>query len=154
MTPTCSAYGNLNEKDYKADQEFHRRCGVMTRRQALAVGTVWILMAASPLLAHHTWAVDRSHAVTVKGTITGVNWSNPHVEVFVDAKDDTGNVEKWTVGGPSPSRMTGSGFNRNVLKPGTVITAVGYRATDGTRLLRTETIALSDGQTLAFYGNR
>jgi hypothetical protein len=113
-------------------------------------------MVASPLFvfAHHTWAVDRTRAITVKGTITGVNWSNPHVEIFLDAKDDNGNVEKWTVGGPSPGRMTGSGWNKNILKPGAIITAVGYRATDGSRLLRTETVMLSNGQELAFYGNR
>jgi hypothetical protein len=113
-------------------------------------------MVASPLFvfAHHTWAVDRTRAITVKGTITGVNWSNPHVEIFVDAKDDNGNVEKWTVGGPSPGRMTGSGWNKNVLKPGALITAVGFRATDGSKLLRTETVTLSNGQELAFYGNR
>ena len=124
------------------------------RRQALAVAVIGVLMVASPLFAHHTWSVDRTHSVTVKGTVTGLSWSNPHVEIFVDAREENGNVEKWTVGGPSPSRLTDSGLNKTVLKPGDIITAVGYRATDGTRLLRTETIALSNGQTLSFYGNR
>lgn len=127
---------------------------MITRRYALAVGTVGILIGASPLLAHHTWAVDRTRAVTVKGTVTGFNWSNPHVEIFLDAKDDNGNVEKWTAGGPSTGRMAGSGLNKNILKPGDVITAVGYRATDGSKLLRVETIVLPNGQELAFYGNR
>ena len=125
-----------------------------TRRLALALGTVGVLMIASPLRAHHTWAVDRATPVTVKGTVTGINWSNPHVEIFVDARDDRGTVEKWTVGGPSPGRLTEAGVNKNALKPGDVITAVGYRATDGTRLLRTQSIALSSGQTVTFYGNR
>ena len=124
------------------------------RRRTLAVGTIGVLLAASPLWAHHTWAVDRARPVTVKGTVTGLNWSNPHVEIFVDAKDDNGNLEKWTVGGPSPGRLTESGLNKNIVKPGDVISAVGYRATDGTRLLRTETIGLSNGQTVALYGNR
>jgi len=130
------------------------RCEVTTRRQVLAVAVVGVFMVASPLLAHHTWSVDRARPVTVKGTVTGLNWANPHVEILVDAKDDNGNVEKWIVGGPSPNRLTESGLNKNVLKPGDNITAVGYRATDGSRLLRTETIALSNGQTLVFYGNR
>lgn len=127
---------------------------MITKRQALAVGTVGMLMVASPLLAHHTWAVDRTRAVTVKGTVTGLNWSNPHVEIFLDVKDDTGTVEKWTAGGPSTGRLAGSGWNKNILKPGDMITAVGYRATDGSKLLRVETIVLSNGQELAFYGNR
>ena len=125
-----------------------------TKRQALAVAVIGVLMVASPLFAHHTWLVDRSRSVTVKGTVTGLNWSNPHVEIFLDAKDDNGNVEKWTAGGPGPNRMTESGLNKNIVKPGDIITAVGHRATDGTRLLRTETILLPNGQTLAFYGNR
>ena len=124
------------------------------RRHVLAVGMVGILMVTSPLFGHHTWAVDRTRAVTVKGTITGLNWSNPHVEIFLDAKDDTGKVEKWTAGGPSTGRMAGSGWSKDVLKPGEVITAVGYRATDGSRLLRVETIVLANGQELAFYGGR
>src|SRR5262245_31412861 len=111
-------------------------------------------MVASPLSAHHAWSVDRARAVTVKGTVTGLNWANPHVEIFVDAKEDNGNVEKWTVGGPSPNRLSEAGLNKNIVKPGDVITAVGYRATDGTRLLRTDTITLSSGQTLNLYGNR
>jgi hypothetical protein len=127
---------------------------VITRRQALAVGTVGVLTVASPLFAHHTWAVDRTRAVTVKGTVTGFSWSNPHVEIFLDAKDENGNVEKWTAGGPSTGRMAGSGLNKDILKPGDTITAIGYRATDGSRLLRVETIVLSNGRELAFYGNR
>jgi hypothetical protein len=111
-------------------------------------------MVASPLLAHHTWAVDRTRAVTVKGTVTGLNWSNPHVEIFLDVKGDTGTVEKWTAGGPSPGRLAGNDWNKNILKPGDTITAVGYRATDGSKLLRVETIVLSNGQELALYGNR
>ena len=124
------------------------------RRRTLAVGTIGVFLAASPLWAHHTWAVDRARPVTVKGTVTGLNWSNPPVEIFVDAKDDNGNVGKWTVGGPSPGRLTESGVNKNIVKPGDVISAVGYRATDGTRLLRTEKIGLSNGQTVSLYGNR
>ena len=86
--------------------------------------------------------------------MTGLNWSNPHVEIFLDVKDDNGTVEKWTAGGPSTGRMAGSGWNKNFLKPGDMITAVGYRATDGSKLMRVETIVLSSGQELALYGNR
>jgi len=111
-------------------------------------------MIASPLFAHHTWAVDRTRDVTVRGTVTGVDWSNPHVSIFVDAKDEKGNVEKWTVGGPSTGRMAGSGWNKTTLKPGDVITAVGHRATDGSRLLRTQKVVMANGQELVAYGSR
>jgi len=127
---------------------------VITRLQALAVGTVGILMIASPLFAHHTWAVDRTEAITVKGTVTGFDWANPHVQILLDAKDDNGKVEKWTAGGPSTARMAGSGWNKNTLKPGDVITAVGYRATDRSNLLRVQKIVLSNGQELTGYGSQ
>ena len=127
---------------------------MITGLRALAVVTVGILTVASPSFAHHTWAVDRTRAVTLRGTVTGIDWSNPHVEIFLDAKDDNGKVEKWTAGGPSTGRMAGSGWNKNTLKPGDVITAVGHRATDGSRLLRTQKVVLSNGQELNAYGGR
>ena len=126
----------------------------MTRRQVLAVGTVGVFLVASPVFGHHTWAVDRTREVTVTGTITGFNWSNPHVEIFLDAKDEKGNVEKWTAGGPSTGRVAGKGWDRNLLRAGDIITAVGYRATDGSRLLRVEALTLSTGQRLALYADR
>ena len=127
---------------------------MITRLQALAVGTAGILLVASPLFAHHTWAVNRTQAITVKGTVTGFDWSNPHVQILLDAKDDNGKLEKWTAGGRSTARMAGSGWNKNTLKPGDVITAVGHRATDGSNLLRVQKVVLSNGHELTGYGNQ
>ena len=127
---------------------------MITRLQALAVGTVALLLVASPLFAHHTWAVDRTQAITVKGTVTEFDWSNPHVQILLDAKDDNGKLEKWTAGGPSTARMAGSGWSKNTLKPGDVITAVGHRATDGSNLLRVQKVVLSNGHELTGYGNQ
>ena len=69
-----------------------------SRLLALSVGTVAVLLFASSTFAHHTWAVDSSHAITVTGTVTGVDWSNPHVQIFVEGTDGNGKVEKWIVG--------------------------------------------------------
>ena len=125
-----------------------------TRLRAFAVATVGVLMVGTPLFAHHTWAVDRSHEMTVKGTVTGFDWSNPHVQISLDVKNGSGRVEKWTAGGPSTARMAGSGWGKETLKPGDTITAVGYRATDGSNLLRVQKIVLSSGQELNGYGNQ
>ena len=127
---------------------------MITGLRAIAVVTVGVLTVASPSFAHHTWAVDRTRDVTVKGTVTRVDWSNPHVQIFLDAKDDNGKVEKWTAGGPSTGRMEGSSWDKNTLKPGDMITAVGHRATDGSNLLRVRKIVLADGLELTGYGNR
>jgi Family of unknown function (DUF6152) len=109
-------------------------------------------MVASVSFAHHTWAVDTSHSITVKGTVTRFDWSNPHVQIFLDAKDENGHVEKWTAGGPSPSRMAGTGWDKNTLKAGDVITAIGHRATDATNLLKMDKAVLSSGRELVGYG--
>ena len=123
-----------------------------SRLQALAVGTVAVLLVATSSFAHHTWAVDSTRTVTLKGTVTGVDWSNPHVQIFLDATDNNGKVEKWTAGGPSPSRMAGTGWDKNTLKAGDVITAIGQRATDSPNLLKTQKVLLSSGKEMVAYG--
>ncbi len=120
--------------------------------QALSVGTVAVLLVATSSFAHHAWAVDTSRSISVKGTVTGIDWSNPHVQIFLDTKDSNGKVEKWTVGGPSPSRMAGTGWNKDTLKAGDVITAVGQRATDAPNLLKTQKVVLSSGREMVAYG--
>lgn len=124
----------------------------MRSRLLVAAGTIGVLMVASSLFAHHAWAVDTTRSITVQGTVTGVDWSNPHVQIFLDTKDDNGKVVKWTVGGPSPSRMAGTGWDKNTLKPGDVITAVGQRATDAPNLLKTQKVVLASGKELVAYG--
>ena len=123
-----------------------------SKLRALVVGTVAVLLVASSSFAHHVWAVDTSRSITVKGTVTGFDWGNPHVQIFLDTKDTNGKVEKWTAGGPSPTRMSGTGWDKNTLKAGDVITAIGHRATDASNLLRIQKVVLSDGRELRGYG--
>lgn len=127
---------------------------MITRLQVLAVGVIGILATAGPLFAHHQWPVDRSREVTVKGTVRGYNWSNPHVMIALEVKEDSGKVERWNVGGPSIERMVGNGWDRSTLKAGDVITATGYRFSDGSNILRLEKIVMSDGKEMFLYGRR
>ena len=124
----------------------------MTRLQVLALGIVGIVAAASPLFAHHSWPVDTSREITVKGTVTGYNWTNPHVMIGLEVKEDSGKTAKWDVGGPSTTRMAGNGWNTNTLKAGDVITAIGYRFTDGSNILRLQKVVMADGKELFLYG--
>jgi len=119
------------------------------RRLLLAAA---IMAMTAPLLAHHSWPVDFSREVTVTGTVTGYNWGNPHVMVGLDVKNDTGTIEKWSVGGPSTSRMEANGWHKNSLKIGDVITGTGYRFSDGQRILRLQKIAMPDGKVMLLYG--
>ena len=117
---------------------------------ALAVG----VLAAASVSAHHAWPIDRSKAVTVKGTVTAFNWSNPHVMIDLEVKTDAGKIEKWNIGGPSTERMTGNGWDRNTLKPGDVITGVGYRHSDGSNVVQLQKIVLASGKEMLLYGRR
>ena len=127
---------------------------MISRVQILALGTLAILVVASSSFAHHVWPVDQSREITLKGTVTGYNWANPHVMIGLDVKDDGGKVDKWNVGGPSTARMSGNGWDRNTLKGGEEITAIGYRFTDGSNILRLQKIVMSDGNEMFLYGRR
>jgi hypothetical protein len=91
---------------------------------------------------------------SVKGTVTQFDWGNPHVWINFEMTDDKGNIEKWSAGGPSPSRMANTGWGKETLKPGDQITAVGHRITDGTNNMRLVKVVLSDGRELICYGGR
>jgi hypothetical protein len=134
--------------------ELRRRCDMLARLHGIALGAFAILAAAGPLFAHHAWPVDRSKEVTVKGTVTAYDWSNPHVMIALDVRTSDGKVEKWNVGGPSTSRMAANRWDRNTLEAGDAITAIGYRFTDGSNVLRLEKIVMSDGKELLLYGRR
>jgi len=127
---------------------------VITRRQILAVGAVGIVSAASPLFAHHSWPVDNSREITVKGTVTGYTWANPHVMIGLDVQEASGKMEKWNVGGPSTTRMAGNGWDRNTLKMGDAITDIGYRFADGSNILRLQKIVMANGKELFLYGRQ
>ena len=124
----------------------------MTRRTVLVLAAVGIIAAASPLFAHHSWPVDTRRLVTVKGTVTDYNWTNPHVMFGLDVKDDGGKVQKWNVGGPSTARMSNNGWDKTTLKMGDVVTAIGYRFTDGQNILRLEKIVTANGKEMFLYG--
>ena len=78
-----------------------------------------LLTISIPLLAHHGGAsYDTAKTVTVKGTVTEYIWSNPHVFVKLDAKDDSGNAVHWIVEGQNPVSMMAIGWTKNTFKPG------------------------------------
>ena len=125
----------------------------MHTRTIVAVAAAAVL-GAGPSFAHHAWPVDRSKEVTVKGTVTSFNWANPHVMIDLDVKSDSGKIEKWNVGGPSPERMANNGWDKNTLKKGDVITGYGYRFTDGQNIVQLQRIVMGDGKEMFLYGRR
>src|SRR5579862_1736472 len=130
--------------------------GIMKiRLLTMATLAACLLTVSGAALAHHAWhGYDMVNLTTVKGTVTLFDWGNPHVWINLEVKNDKGGIEKWAAGGPSPSRMAGTGWDKNTLKPGDQITAIGHRIEDGTYSLRLEKVVLSDGRELPCYGGR
>lgn len=126
----------------------------MTRLQILTLALVALIVGTTPIFAHHSWPVNTSREVTVKGMVTGYDWGNPHVMMGLDVRTDDGKVEKWSVGGPSTTRMAANGWDKNTLKAGDVITAIGYQFSDGQKILRLEKIVMADGKEMFLYGRR
>ena len=92
---------------------------------------------------------DMAHSISVKGTVTSFQWANPHSMIYVDVKDDKGNIQKWAVetrGGPNV--LTRAGWNKDSLKPGDLITLFGHPAKDGSKSMRLERIVLANGKEL------
>lgn len=116
--------------------------------------TLSMLVTAAPGFAHHAWrGYDMKHVTTMTGTVTGFDFGNPHVWMDVDVKNDKGDIEKWSAGGPSPSRMANAGWTKETLHPGDQVTLVGNRISDGTFKLRLSHVVLADGRRLKCYGN-
>ena len=106
------------------------------------------LLVSSAVLAHHGEVnYDTEKEVSVKGTVTNFQFINPHVLISMDVKNDKGEIEKWTNEARSPSMLVRVGdWNKNTLKPGDVITAIGFRAKNGANVLRLKKIVTADGR--------
>jgi Family of unknown function (DUF6152) len=125
------------------------------RLPAIGTAAVWLMAICAPAFAHHAWhGYDMANLSTVKGTVTQFDWGNPHVWISFEALDEKGNIEKWSAGGPSPSRMANTGWDKDTLKPGDQISAVGHRIEDGTFYMRLVKVVLADGRELICYGGR
>jgi Family of unknown function (DUF6152) len=111
---------------------------------AVAVG---LLVVSGPMFAHHgSAAYETTKKTTVKGTVTNFEFINPHTEIDLDVKDDNNNVEKWRAEAGSPNLLARWGWSKNCLKPGDEITVVGYRAKNGSKILRSLKVTLPNGQ--------
>lgn len=108
-----------------------------------------LLLAAMPMLAHHSFAAeyDRSQPITLKGTVTKVEWMNPHARFYLDVKDEsTGKVTNWEFELGSPNGLMRQGWTRNSLKEGEVVQVQGSRAKDGSNLVNASNVSFENGK--------
>ena len=125
----------------------------MAKRALLPV--LLMVLAASRLLAHHSFAAefDASQPVELRGTITKMEWINPHSWIHMDVKDpQTGKVERWMVEGGAPNALLRRGWNRNSVVAGTKVVIEGFRARDGSNRANGRDVTLPDGKKL-FIGS-
>jgi len=110
-----------------------------------------LVAAALPLSAHHSWPVDTSRLVTVTGTVMDFAWENPHPMITLEVRTQDGKPETWSVGGPAINRMAANGWTKTTVKPGDVITGIGYQFSNGQKIVRLERVVLADGRELRVY---
>ena len=120
----------------------------------MAAIAVVVLVAGAPLVAHHSFAAefDGSKPVTLKGTVTKMEWINPHAWLHLDVKGPDGKVVSWAVEGGAPNALLRRGWTRNSVVAGTVVTVEGFRAKDGSNKANGREITLPDGKRL-FVGS-
>ena len=107
-----------------------------------------ILSAALPLSAHHSFAAeyDVTKPITVTGTVTKVEWTNPHARLYVDVKDDKGVVSNWNFEMGGPLQLKRLGWSRESVKPGDQIKIDGYMAKDGENRANVRNVVFADGR--------
>ena len=113
-----------------------------------ATAAFLVVAAFVPIRAHHSFAAqyDRGKPVTLKGTVTKVEWANPHIYFYMDVKTPDGKVEQWAVEGGAPNSLYRNGWRKDSLQAGNVVTVDGWLAKDGSKLANMRAVVLADGR--------
>ena len=112
-------------------------------------------LSAAPALAHHSFAAefDIDQPIKLRGTVTEVEFMNPHSWIHIDVRKDDGTVEEWAIEGGTPNTLFRMGITQRSLPVGTEIVVDGYRSRDGANRANGRDITLADGRKLFLGGS-
>jgi hypothetical protein len=126
----------------------------MRTKLSLVVAGSALLLATVPVTAHHAFSAEfeADKPVTLKGTVTEVEWINPHTWIHIDVKGPDGKVTNWMIEGGPPNALLRRGFTKNSLPAGVEIVVQGYLSKDGTERANGRDLTFADGKKL-FIGS-
>jgi len=120
----------------------------MRAKLGVLMAAAGLLVAAVPVPAHHSFAAeyDANKPVTLKGTVTKVEWTNPHARFYIDVKDTKGTLTNWNLELSSPNVLVRNGWTRKSLNVGDEVTVQGSAAKDGSKMANARVVALANGR--------
>jgi hypothetical protein len=107
-------------------------------------------LSSLPAMAHHSFAAEYSsdQPITLKGTLTKVEWTNPHGWIYIDVKDDAGKVTNWAIEFGAPNALLRRGVRKSDFPTGVEVVVKGYRAKNGTPTINGTSVKFPDGRNL------
>lgn len=125
----------------------------MTRKLMLAFGLIAVLaLGARPALAHHGGAAfDQTKTQTLTGTVTRMDFVNPHVVVYFNVQGADGATTEWSGWLTAPNKLQRAGWDKSTLKPGDKVTISGNQQKNGSPVLQIRSIAGPDGKNLPTF---
>ena len=120
----------------------------MEVRLGVLAGVCMLALTAGTVVAHHSFAAeyDANKPVTLKGTVSKIEWTNPHARFYVDVRDEKGTVTSWNLELASPNVLVRNGWTRKSLNVGDEVVVEGSLAKDGSKMANARVVRLADGR--------